>query len=73
MTSTITHRTLTLNGAPLETEAATLADLLAQQGYDTARAMACAVNRQFVPRTRWDALILQAGDAVEVVSPVVGG
>ena len=66
-------KTLTLNGSAVRTPAATLADLLAEQGYDTARAMACAVNQRFVARHDWAHRILREGDAVEVVSPVVGG
>ncbi|OIQ76174.1 sulfur carrier protein ThiS [mine drainage metagenome] len=66
-------RTLSLNGDTVHTEAPTIADLLAERGYDTTRAMACAVNQQFVPRNRWAQYALQPGDAIEVVSPVVGG
>ncbi len=66
-------KTLTLNGSAVRTPAATLADLLAEQGYDTVRAMACAVNGHFVARDVWPRQVLHQGDAVEVVSPVVGG
>ena len=66
-------RTLTLNGVALRTPASTLADLLAERGYDPARAMACAVNQRFVARHDWVHCVLREGDAVEVVSPVVGG
>ena len=64
---------LQLNGQALATHCATLAELLAEQGYDTTRAMACAVNQQFVPRDRWAEKKLQADDHIEVVCPVVGG
>ena len=64
---------LHLNGDALQTASATLADLLAERGYDTTRAMACAVNQRFVPRAKWADHCLQSGDAIEVVSPVVGG
>lgn len=64
---------LHLNGEALNTHCATLAELLAERGYDTTRAMACAVNQHFVPRTHWAGLPLSAGDRIEVVSPVVGG
>ncbi|MGC9162880.1 MAG: sulfur carrier protein ThiS [Thiomonas sp.] len=64
---------LHLNGQVLQTASATLAELLAERGYDTTRAMACAVNQRFVPRTRWADYRLQPGDSIEVVSPVVGG
>jgi sulfur carrier protein len=64
---------LQLNGQALHTACRTLAELLVERGYDTTRAFACAVNRRFVPRTQWAQTPLQPGDAVEVVSPVVGG
>lgn len=34
---------------------------------------AVAVNTQFVPNTQYAARALQAGDRVEVISPVTGG
>ena len=64
---------LQVNGEPVQTLGATLADLLAERGYDATQALACAVNRHFVPRSLWAQQILQPGDAIEVVSPVVGG
>lgn len=66
-------RTLTVNGRSIETDAQTLAELLTQLGYDPSAAMACAVNRAFVPRGQWSQHRLHEGDGVEVVSPVVGG
>lgn len=62
-----------LNGEMVQIHSATLAELLDERGFDVAQAMACAVNRRFVPRTDWAQYALQPGDAVEVVSPVVGG
>lgn len=64
---------LHLNGQVLQTTCTTLAELLAERGYDTTLAMACAVNQCFVPRTHWAEYRLQPGDSIEVVSPVVGG
>lgn len=64
---------LQINGEPVQTSSATLADLLTERGYDTTQALACAVNRHFVARTLWAQQVLQPGDAIEVVSPVVGG
>ena len=64
---------LHVNGEAVQTSSATLADLLTERGYDATQALACAVNRHFVPRTLWAQQILQPGDAIEVVSPVVGG
>jgi len=66
-------RTLSLNGRRVDTDATTLAELLAAQGYDPAGAHACAVNRQFVPRATWASRPLADGDQVDVVAPVTGG
>jgi sulfur carrier protein len=62
-----------LNGRAVDTDALTLADLLAAQGFDPAAAMACAVNRGFVPRTQWAGRLLAEGDSVDVITPVTGG
>lgn len=64
--------TLTLNGQPMELPAdATLADAAAASGVQPP--FAAAVNLQFVPRTRYAQTPLQAGDKVELISPVTGG
>ena len=64
---------LQVNGEPVQTSSTTLADLLTERGYDATQALACAVNRHFVARNLWAQQVLQPGDAIEVVSPVVGG
>ncbi|OZB69298.1 MULTISPECIES: sulfur carrier protein ThiS [unclassified Thiomonas] len=64
---------LQINGEPVQTSSTTLADLLTERGYDATQALACAVNRHFVARNLWAQQVLQPGDAIEVVSPVVGG
>jgi sulfur carrier protein len=61
-----------LNGAPVETEARTLADLVAGQGFGEA-AVATAVNGEFVPRQARAATLLAEGDKVEIVAPRQGG
>lgn len=71
--STETTFQISLNGQPLETDAATLQDLLLARGYELKNAFACAVNRSFVPRPQWPARTLQAGDRVDVVTPITGG
>jgi sulfur carrier protein len=35
--------------------------------------MACAINRQFVPRAQWASCSLQPGDRIDVIAPVTGG
>jgi sulfur carrier protein len=61
-----------LNGKSLETEARTLADLVAGQGFGEA-AVATAVNGDFVPRQARAATQLAEGDTVEIVAPRQGG
>ena len=68
----MTH-SLSLNGRRVDTDAGTLGDLLAAEGFDPAGAYACAVNRQFVPRAAWCERRLADGDQVDVVAPVTGG
>ena len=64
--------TITLNGQRLDLPAgATLAD--AAQASGVQPPFAAAVNLQFVPRTRYPHTPLQAGDQVELISPVTGG
>ena len=71
MTTTMTE--VSMNGRALQTPAATLAELLQQQGYEAHAAMACAINRQFVPRAQWPLHALQPGDRIDVIAPVTGG
>lgn len=61
-----------LNGERIETEAPTLADLVAGRGY-AQTAVATAVNGAFVPREARAATLLAAGDKVEIVAPRQGG
>jgi sulfur carrier protein len=61
-----------LNGEGIETEARTLAELVAGQGF-AATAVATAVNGDFVPRQARAATLLSGGDKVEIVAPRQGG
>jgi sulfur carrier protein len=63
---------IVLNGEPVETEARTLAELVAGQGF-AATAVATAVNGGFVPREARAATQLAGGDRVEIVAPRQGG
>lgn len=49
-----------------------LAELLGEWGFDGQR-VAVAVNEDFVPRSTYASVSLQAGDRVDVVAPVQGG
>ena len=64
---------ISLNGEPVATGPATLQDLLLARGYSLQSAFACAVNRAFVPRPQWPERALQAGDRIDVVTPITGG
>ena len=63
---------LTVNGLPRTLpDGASVAELLAV--LDTKPPFAVAVNTVFVPAARHAVQVLQAGDRVEVISPVTGG
>jgi sulfur carrier protein len=64
---------VSLNGRLVATVAPSLQTLLQQQGYDLAAAMACAINKQFVPRPQWGERGLKAGDQIDVITPITGG
>ena len=61
-----------LNGEWVQTQGATLTDLLNAQGFGGAK-VATAVNGTFVPAAARDAHVLEAGDSVEVLAPMQGG
>lgn len=63
---------LIVNGDPVESSAATLADLLRELGRADAR-VATAVNEAFVPAPMRGAHRLGDGDRVEIVAPRQGG
>ena len=50
----------------------TLAELLDDWGFESRR-VAVAVNEDFVPRSTYASVSLNAGDRVDVVAPVQGG
>ena len=61
-----------LNGVGRETSAATLADLLDEQGYGEA-VVATALNGSFLPKGLRAQTRLADGDTVEIVAPMQGG
>lgn len=61
-----------LNGESLTTEAATLAGLLAERGFDP-NSVATAIDGDFVPRSLRADTALRDGVKVEVLSPMQGG
>lgn len=62
---------ITLNGEARQTEAATLADLLAEQGLSGK--LATARNGDFVPAGLRTTTPIHDGDRIEVVAPMQGG
>ncbi|HET7697885.1 MAG TPA: sulfur carrier protein ThiS [Vicinamibacterales bacterium] len=64
--------TITLNGDPFETDAPTIADLLARLDIDPRRV---AVERNFVvvKRDAYSATPIETGDQIEIVNFVGGG
>ena len=64
---------ITLNGERLATQAPTLQALLLARGYAMQSAMACAINRNFVPRPEWPERALENGDRIDVITPITGG
>lgn len=66
------RRALTVNGGPVETAAASLADLLLELGYGGQR-VATAVNGDFIAERQRQTVSLAAGDRIEVVAARQGG
>ncbi len=63
---------IVVNGDPLETHVATLAELLVELGFTGVR-VATARNGDFVPERVRAATPLAPGDTIEIVSPRHGG
>ena len=63
---------IVINGEAAETGAATLAELVAELGYDGAQ-VATARNGDFVPRAARPETKLAAEDTIEIVAPRQGG
>ncbi len=64
---------LTLNDAPRDTEAATLADLMAELGLAEERGVAAAVDGAVVPRGAWAQTRLAPGSQILVIRAAQGG
>lgn len=63
---------LQLNGAPLDSDAPTLAALLEAEGFGGAK-VATAVNGSFIPASLRASQPLSSGDSIEVLAPMQGG
>lgn len=66
------QRDITVNGRPVSTGAATVGELVAQEGFGTQR-VATAVNGDFVPLRARATTPLRSGDSVEILSARQGG
>ena len=67
-------RMMRINGESRTVNAATIMELLREEGVDdTARFVAVAVNGAVAPRADWTTRPLDDGDDVEIVNPVSGG
>jgi sulfur carrier protein len=63
----------TVNGEIRQiTPGISLQKLLGDMGMDL-KYIAVAVNRDFIPRSEYDKIIIKEGDDVEIVSPQAGG
>ncbi|MCA8929152.1 MAG: sulfur carrier protein ThiS [Alphaproteobacteria bacterium] len=66
--------TLTVNGEPRQSAAATVIALLTEEGVQPdAKGVAVALNGAVVRKPDWSATALADGDAVEIVKPFSGG
>lgn len=63
---------ITVNGEAVVTRAGTLAELIAELGYD-ATGVATALNAEFVPRGARGSTRLRGNDRIEIVAPRQGG
>jgi sulfur carrier protein len=71
-TTTTARLSIIVNGEATETEARTLADLIASLGFAQG-AVATARNGDFVPRGARAETALALGDRIEIVAPRQGG
>ena len=62
---------LQLNGAPLDSDAPTLAALLEAEGFGGAKV--ATVNGSFIPASLRASHPLSSGDSIEVLAPMQGG
>lgn len=63
---------VTVNGEEREITAERVDALLAELDYEGAH-FAIAVNFDVVPKSRWSATALKAGDEIEIITPRQGG
>ncbi len=62
---------IVVNGQNFELNGQSIADVVVQM--EPNKPFAVAVNTQFVPKGSYETVVLQAGDVVDIVNPIVGG
>ncbi|UOO81970.1 sulfur carrier protein ThiS [Uruburuella testudinis] len=62
---------ISVNGETIEFGGRTLAELIERQAPQTP--FAAAVNTRFIPKADYHSHMLQNGDQIDIVRPVVGG
>ena len=63
---------VTVNGEPREIKASRVDALLSELDYEGTH-FAIAVNYDVLPKSKWAETPLQAGDAIEIITPRQGG
>ena len=63
---------LKVNDKEVETGATNLSQFSQEQNLPTS-GIAVAVNNRMIPRTEWDAFILNDGDSILIIKAVYGG
>jgi sulfur carrier protein len=63
---------VTINGEEREITSASVAALLSELEYEGTH-FAIALNYDVVPKSRWGATTLKAGDEIEIITPRQGG
>lgn len=61
-----------INGKDVAAEGKTLAEYIEEANYDNKRVVV-EINYEIVPKDQYEAVVLKAGDLVEVISFVGGG
>lgn len=65
---------LNVNGTPRTIEAATVADLMVELGFErNAPGIAAALNGAVLPQTEWGSTKLGDGDSIDIIHAVQGG
>ena len=64
---------ITVNGAPTMVATGSTVEDLVEQMITSTKGVAVALDREVIPRSRWSATELRAGQQVEIVTAAAGG